>query len=88
MRFLKVSKAVCAHDKADSTDTIKFYMTTPIKSALRVIHRLMQMPGPAEGMRNLVDSELPKLLKRIFENSPKFGNRVFSLGEHELSKRD
>lgn len=56
-------------------------MTTPIKSVLRMIHRLMQSSGSAEGMRNLVDSELPSLLKKIYGNSTKCGNRVFSLGK-------
>ena len=42
---------------------------------------MMQMSGSADGMRNLVDSDLPKLLKQIFIDAPRFGPRVFSLGE-------
>lgn len=41
----------------------------------------MQATGGAEGMRNLVDSDLPKLLKQVFDNAPRFGPRVFALGE-------
>jgi E3 ubiquitin-protein ligase HUWE1 len=63
------------------SDTITSYYTIPIKSTLRSIQRLMQMSGGAEGMRNLVDSDLPKLLKQIFDNAPKFGPRLLALGE-------
>lgn len=64
-----------------TTDTITSYYTIPIKSTLRSIQRLMQATGGAEGMRNLVDSDLPKLLKQVFDNAPRFGPRVFALGE-------
>ncbi|WWC64740.1 uncharacterized protein I303_107351 [Kwoniella dejecticola CBS 10117] len=33
-----------------------------------------------EGLRNLVDSDLPKCLKRIFEEPTKFGTRVYAMG--------
>lgn len=41
----------------------------------------MQAAGGAEGLRSLVDSDLPKLLKHIFTQAKPFGTRVFSLGE-------
>lgn len=39
------------------------------------------MHSGAEGSRNLVDTDLPKSLKRIFEYNAKFGPRVFTQGE-------
>ena len=63
------------------SETIQSYYTIPIRSTLRSIQRMMQMSGSADGMRNLVDSDLPKLLKQIFVDAPRFGPRVFSLGE-------
>jgi E3 ubiquitin-protein ligase HUWE1 len=63
-------------------DTIILYRTNPLKAVLRSIHRLMQTSGGTEALRNLVDSELPKSLKRIFEASARFGPRVYALGKH------
>jgi len=63
-----------------TAETIKSYTTSPLRALLRSVHRLMQSSGGTEGLRNLVDSDLPKSLKRIFEISSIFGPRVFSLG--------
>jgi hypothetical protein len=69
-----------------TAETIQSYYTIPIRSTLRSIQRMMQMSGSAEGMRNLVDSDLPKMLKQIFIDAPRFGPRVFSLGECSMTE--
>lgn len=56
-------------------------MTTPIKSVLRVVQKLMAAPAAAEATRNLVDTDLPKTLKTMFEHSAMIGNRIMNIGE-------
>nr|XP_019010464.1 uncharacterized protein I206_04933 [Kwoniella pini CBS 10737]OCF49245.1 hypothetical protein I206_04933 [Kwoniella pini CBS 10737] len=68
-----------------SEDTILAYMDNPLKSVLRSIHRLMQASGGTEGLRNLVDSDLPKCLKSIFEQPAKFGTRVYGMAINIMS---
>ncbi|OCF61440.1 hypothetical protein L486_01088 [Kwoniella mangroviensis CBS 10435] len=62
-----------------SEDTILAYVNNPLKGILRSVHRLMQASGGTEGLRNLVDSDLPKCLKQIFEQPAKYGHRVFAM---------
>ena len=64
-----------------SHETIITNISQPLKSMLRTVHRLMSTAGGTEGLRTLVDSDLPKCLKMIFEQPTKFGNRVTSIGE-------
>ena len=67
-----------------NSDSIIFTKTNPLKAILRSIHRLMQTSGGTEALRNLVDSDLPRLIKRIFEASKRFGSKVYALGEFTL----
>lgn len=46
------------------------------------------MHSGVEGSRNLVDSDLPKSIKVIFEHSDRFGSRVFTQGELSLNSAD
>ncbi|ORY33382.1 hypothetical protein BCR39DRAFT_491673 [Naematelia encephala] len=62
-----------------SSDSITFYRTSPLKALLRTIQRLLQSSGGFEGLRNLVDSDVPKALKTIFESSDQFGAKVYSI---------
>jgi hypothetical protein len=62
-------------------DSIVLAVTAPLRAVLRTIHRLMQAFGGTDNFRNLVDTELPKSLKRIFQLSKKLGPRVFAMGE-------
>jgi len=55
--------------------------TVPLKLMFRSIHRLMQSGGTAEGLRNLIDSELPKSLLRTLQNANKLGAPVLAIGE-------
>ena len=64
-----------------SEDTINTARTNPLKALLRSLQRLMASAGGAEGMRTLVDSDLPKTIKVIFQNYDKFGPRVYASGE-------
>ncbi|WVQ94836.1 hypothetical protein IAU59_001919 [Kwoniella sp. CBS 9459] len=64
-----------------SEETILTSANNPLRGVLRTLQRLMQASGGTEGLRNLVDSELPKCLRRIFETPAKFGPRVFALGK-------
>ena len=41
----------------------------------------MQSSGGTEALRNLVDSDLPRSLKVIYENYQRFGPKVFALCE-------
>ncbi|WVF67237.1 hypothetical protein IAT40_001985 [Kwoniella sp. CBS 6097] len=64
-----------------SEETILANANNPLRGVLRPLQRLMQASGGTEGLRNLVDSDLPKSLRRIFETPAKFGTRVFALGK-------
>lgn len=55
--------------------------TVPLKLMFRSIHRLMQSGGTAEGLRNLIDSELPKSLLRTLHNANKLGAPVLAIGK-------
>ncbi|WVQ77455.1 hypothetical protein IAR50_007141 [Cryptococcus sp. DSM 104548] len=68
-----------------SQDTILAAVNNPLKSVLRSIQRLMQASGGTEGLRNLVDSDLPKSLKIILQNSGLFGPRVFALAINTMA---
>lgn len=54
--------------------------TVPLKLMFRSIHRLMQSGGTAEGLRNLIDSELPKSLLKTLQNANKLGAPVLAIG--------
>ncbi|CAK9787037.1 hypothetical protein CC85DRAFT_263373 [Cutaneotrichosporon oleaginosum] len=60
-------------------DSLIAYDTNPVKAELRSIYRMLQSTGGSEGFRNVVDTDLPKSLKRIMTNSDKFGLRIFGL---------
>ncbi|EIW71937.1 hypothetical protein TREMEDRAFT_70589 [Tremella mesenterica DSM 1558] len=66
-------------------DTITFYTTQPLRSLLRSIQRLMQASGGTEGLRNLVDSDMPKSLKTIFCQPDRFGPRVYALAANIMA---
>ena len=68
-------------NSAHRTDNSIFTITQPLKSMLRAIHRLMQASGGTEGLRNLVDSELPKSVMRILDEPTVYGSRIFALGK-------
>ncbi|WVW86319.1 hypothetical protein I302_108361 [Kwoniella bestiolae CBS 10118] len=76
---LSQGKPSTTWNPANAPDTILAYANNPLKSILRSVHRLMQASGGTEGLRNLVDSDLPRCLKQIFEQSAKFGPRVFAM---------
>ena len=57
--------------------------TVPLKLMFRSIHRLMQSGGTPEGLRNLIDSELPKSLLRTLQNTDKLGAPVLAIGKSE-----
>jgi E3 ubiquitin-protein ligase HUWE1 len=62
-----------------SEDNVLAYAANPLRSFLRNVSRLMSATGGTEGLRNLVDTDLPKSLRRIFENPQRYSDRVFSL---------
>jgi E3 ubiquitin-protein ligase HUWE1 len=54
--------------------TIDLVSFTPwLRAQMKLILHLMQNSGSADGMRNLIDSSLPKSLSLMFENSVLFG---------------
>jgi E3 ubiquitin-protein ligase HUWE1 len=68
-----------SHSEIVSEDSALAYAASPLKAFLRSVHRLMTATGGTEGLRNLVDTDLPKSLKWVFENPTRFGDRVLSL---------
>jgi E3 ubiquitin-protein ligase HUWE1 len=64
-----------------TADTLTFHRSNPLKSVIRSLQRLLTSSGGADGLRNLVDTELPKSLKLIVEAPATFGPRVFATGE-------
>lgn len=62
-------------------DNIVASETNPVRAILRSIYRLMQDPAITDSLRNLVDSDLPKSVKIILQESKKFGCRVTGLGK-------
>lgn len=66
-------------------DSIIAYDTNPLKAELRSIYRMLQSTGGSDGFRNVVDTDLPKSLKRIITNADKFGLRNFGLAINIMS---
>ena len=62
-----------------SDENARLYSMQPLQKLLRTIQSLMKASGASEGMRNLVDGELPKSIQKIFENHAHYGTRVFAL---------
>ncbi|KAH9949004.1 hypothetical protein B0H21DRAFT_198859 [Amylocystis lapponica] len=50
-----------------------------LKHTMRSMHRMMQSPGTAEGLRGLLDSSLLKSVKKIMENRSVFGPSVLPI---------
>lgn len=69
-----------AQSTATESDLLR--RTTPLKLMLRSVHRLMQASGTVDALRNLIDSELPKSLLKIFNHVDKMGASVFALAIH------
>ena len=67
-----------------SDDSIKLIAYQSMKAILRTLHRLLSQAGGTEGLRTLIDSDLPKVLKTMFEHSEKFGNKLFAIGGCKL----
>lgn len=55
--------------------------TTPLKLSLRSLHRMMQSSGTTEGLRNLIDSQIPRSLEQIFKNAVMVGAPVLAFGK-------
>ncbi|KAL7424430.1 E3 ubiquitin-protein ligase tom1 [Cryptotrichosporon argae] len=71
--------------KTLSKDTLIVYRTMALRSMLRSIHRMLHGSGGSDGMRNIVDTDLPKSIMRIFNEPEKFGSRVFGVAIHNMS---
>ncbi|KAI0318271.1 hypothetical protein OF83DRAFT_1262061 [Amylostereum chailletii] len=50
-----------------------------LKHVLRSMHRMMQSSGTTEGLRGLIDSSLPKSIKKIMEHRALFGPNVLPI---------
>lgn len=59
--------------------------TNVLKHLLRSVHRMMQSPGTTEGLRGLIDSSLPKSLKKVFTHKTLFGPVVLPLAINIMS---
>ncbi|KAI8362820.1 hypothetical protein BD560DRAFT_448756 [Blakeslea trispora] len=55
---------------------------TLIKNALRFLIRMMESSDTAEGLRNLVESSLPKTMMQVMQHQALFGPSVYSLVIH------
>lgn len=69
----------------ESRDTIISYNTQAVKAELRSLYRMLQSTGGSEGFRNVVDTDLPKSIKRIFTNVDKFGQRNFAVATNIMA---
>lgn len=49
-----------------------------LKTMLKFIVHMMQTSGTADGLRNLIETNLPKAMKRIYENTEVFGSSIFA----------
>lgn len=49
------------------------------------MHRMMSASGSSEGLRTLIDSSLPKSVKKIMENRVTFGPPIFSIAINLMS---
>ncbi|KAJ3321382.1 hypothetical protein HDV06_004367 [Boothiomyces sp. JEL0866] len=57
-----------------------------LRAIMKLVLHMMQSSGTADGMRNLIDTSLPKSLLIIFENSQLFGSiGVFGLAVNIMS---
>ncbi|KAI1785481.1 hypothetical protein LXA43DRAFT_1115856 [Ganoderma leucocontextum] len=53
--------------------------TAVLKHTLRSVHRMMQSSGTTEGLRGLLDSSLPKSVKKIMQHRASFGPSPLAL---------
>ncbi|GAA5993716.1 hypothetical protein JCM10908_001345 [Rhodotorula pacifica] len=63
----------------NSTGLLSFQQGSVLKSMLRATHRLMTTSGTTEGLRNLIDTPLLAIVKKVMENRFIFGRQVFAL---------
>ena len=52
-----------------------------LKHILRSMHRMMQSPGTAEGLRGVIDMSLLSSIKKIVQYRGLFGANIFPLGQ-------
>lgn len=48
----------------------------------------MQASGTSEGLRSLIDSTLPKSIKKVVENRGLFGPAIFAIGQCDAFNHD
>jgi len=72
-------------EELESRDTIVAFNTQALKAELRSIFRMLQSTGGTEGLRNVVDTDLPKSIKRIFLDMEKFGKRNFAVATNIMA---
>ncbi|KAG9000508.1 hypothetical protein FRB94_005396 [Tulasnella sp. JGI-2019a] len=56
-----------------------------LKHLMRSMHRMMQASGASEGLRTLIDSSLPKSVKKIMEYRVTFGPPIYSIAINLMS---
>ncbi|KZV95100.1 hypothetical protein EXIGLDRAFT_644511 [Exidia glandulosa HHB12029] len=71
--------------EAQPTSGLSVARSNVLKHLLRSVHRMMQSPGTTEGLRGLIDSSLPKSLKKIFVHKALFGPVVLPLATNIMS---
>lgn len=75
----EIDRPVDLTPKLVSTEAMVSWAMAPLRALLRTVQRMMSAAGGTEGLRNLVDGDLPKAVKRIFEENERFGPRVYSI---------
>lgn len=60
-------------------ESLAQYNWGPLRALLRQVFRLMHNTGGFEGLRNLVDTDLPMSIKTIFENPDKYGIKAYHI---------
>ncbi|KAI8978993.1 hypothetical protein BDB01DRAFT_852215 [Pilobolus umbonatus] len=80
---IKSEVDACTSHPPDEDDLPAPYdRLSAIKAMLKFLLRMMESSGTADGLRNLIDSTLPKSLRLIMEYPKRFGNSIFSLAIH------
>lgn len=67
------------HDPDNAYGVLPFPRFSALKAILRSLNRMMQSAGTADGLRNLIDSSLPKTVKKVIEHRKIFGPMLLSL---------
>lgn len=77
--YVKIAQVISSHSFL--TGELPIQRIAVLKHILRSMHRMMQSPGTAEGLRGLTDMSLLSSIKKIVQYRGLFGANIFPLGQ-------